>query len=86
MRPCRIPGCPGTEELKPLVHVVRRKGQLMVFRNVPAWVCNVCGETLFTRDTVARLEQLREVPGQAVGMVPLYEFIPEPQETDRVAT
>lgn len=85
MRKCPLPGCPGTEELKPLVYTARRKGQLIVFRNVPAWVCNFCGETVFTPDTSRRLEQLQENPGQPVGMVPLYEFVPAPQEADSAA-
>ena len=36
MRACRLPVCPGMEELKPLVRTARHKGQLLVFRNVPA--------------------------------------------------
>jgi YgiT-type zinc finger domain-containing protein len=84
MRACRMPGCPGMEELKPLMHTARHKGQLLVFRNVPAWVCNVCGETVFTADTVVRLEELREAPGQPVGAVPLYEFVPAVPEAAEV--
>jgi YgiT-type zinc finger domain-containing protein len=81
-RKCPLPGCPGTEELKPQVYTARRKGQLIVFRNVPAWVCNFCGETVFALETSRRLEQLIEAPGQPVGLVPLYEFSPAPQEAE----
>jgi YgiT-type zinc finger domain-containing protein len=85
MRPCRLPGCPGTLELKPLLHVVHPKGQVLLFRNVPVWKCDICGDTLFDLETSRRLEQLMDAPGQLVGMVPLYEFVPAPQEADRAA-
>jgi hypothetical protein len=61
------------------VYTARHQGQLIVFRNVPAWVCNVCGDTIFTPETSKRLEQLIEAPGEPVGMVPLYEFVPATQ-------
>jgi YgiT-type zinc finger domain-containing protein len=71
-----VGGCPGTEELTPLVYTARRQGQLIVFRNVPAWVCNFCGDTVFMPDTSQLLEQLIEAPGEPVGLVPLHEFVP----------
>jgi YgiT-type zinc finger domain-containing protein len=82
-RPCRLPGCPGREELQGRVEVERHKGQLILFRNVPAWVCHHCGDITFTADTVRRLEQLREEPGQPVGTVPLYEYVPAEVATGR---
>ena len=71
---CSLAGCPGEYETKSVVHPVRHRGQVVVIDHVPGEVCSVCGDVLFTPDTVRRIEDvLRESPGPSRS-VPLYEF------------
>lgn len=67
-------GCPGHYEEREGAHTVRYRGQLIVIDHVPAEVCVVCGDVLFTPETVRRLEQLLGTSAVPVSMVPLYEF------------
>jgi hypothetical protein len=46
----------------------------MVIDHIPAEVCTVCGDVLFSPDTIERLEQLRWLDGPPERTVPLYEF------------
>ncbi len=34
------------------------KGQMVIVENVPAWVCEQCGETYFDPDVVDRIQAL----------------------------
>ena len=56
---CSIEGCPGEYETQSVVHPVRHRGQVVVIDHVPGEVCSVCGDVLFTPDTVRRIEVLR---------------------------
>jgi YgiT-type zinc finger domain-containing protein len=71
---CRITGCPGTYETKRRVRTIHRQGELLVIQNVPAEVCDVCGDTFFHEETVCHLEAMAHDPGTPVGRVPLYEY------------
>jgi YgiT-type zinc finger domain-containing protein len=71
---CRIAGCPGTYETKRRVRTIHHKGELLVIQNVPAEVCDVCGDTFFHEETVRHLEAMAHDPGTPVGRVPLYEY------------
>lgn len=46
--------------------VVRQDGEVIVVENVPAWVCEVCGEKAFDAGVVQRLQEtIREKKGPA---------------------
>ena len=47
-----IEGCPGEYEQREVVHTVRQGDRIIVIDHVPAEVCNVCGDVLFTPETV----------------------------------
>ena len=74
MESCRIQGCPGEYEERAILHLERWNGQPVAIDHVPAKVCAVCGEVLFTFATVQQLEALRQAPPEPVGAVPLYEY------------
>jgi YgiT-type zinc finger domain-containing protein len=74
MQPCRISGCPGHYEDKLKLYAARYKGQPIVVDHIPMQICDFCGDTLLTLDTVERLEQLREQPPASARMIPLYEY------------
>ena len=71
---CTIEGCPGTYEDKLIFHSMRYKGQVLVFDQVPAEVCAVCGDTLLKPETIERIEKkLKEGQG-ADDAAPLYRY------------
>jgi len=71
---CSINGCPGEYEQREVVHTVRQGDQLIVIDHVPAEVCSICGDVLFTPDTVRKIEFLRHTPVPPTRTVPLYDF------------
>lgn len=47
---------------KPVSYTVTRKGYHLIIDDVPAWVCEQCGEPLFDEATVDTIQEiLREV-------------------------
>jgi YgiT-type zinc finger domain-containing protein len=71
---CTIVGCPGTYEVRTVVHTVRHRGEVIVIDHVPAEVCNVCGDVLLAPETVRRIEALLAATPPRLRTVPLYEF------------
>ena len=71
---CSIQGCPGEYEAKTVIHTVRSGGRVVVLDHVPAEVCPVCGDVLFTPETVRRIEHLLANLGKPSQTVPLFEF------------
>jgi len=71
---CTVKGCPGTYEERTIVHTMHRGDQILVIDHVPADVCPVCGDILFTPETVRRLETLGRLTSAPIGTVPLYDF------------
>ncbi len=71
---CSIDGCPGEYEQREIVHVERHGNDIMVIEHVPAEVCDVCGDVLFTPETVRQLERLQHTIAKPIRTVPLYDF------------
>lgn len=55
---CTIQGCPGHYIEKHVSHTFRREGRLIVIDGVPAEVCDVCGDVLFSPKTSRKLDRL----------------------------
>lgn len=74
-RACSIQGCPGTYETRNVVHTVRYRGEIIVIEHVPAEVCAVCGDVLFSPETVEHLQRIvRERSRPASRHAPVYSF------------
>ena len=71
---CSIEGCPGEYEQREGVHTVRQGNRIMVIDHVPAEVCTICGDVLFTPETVRKIEILRRTIEPPTRTVPLYDF------------
>jgi YgiT-type zinc finger domain-containing protein len=71
---CTVGGCPGEYEQREIAHIIHQGNLIMVIDRVPAEVCPICGDILFTPDTVRRLEQLRRQAPPPKRTVPLYDF------------
>ncbi len=51
----QCPLCGGETVRKKVDHEYRKNGQYIVIKNVPAYVCQDCGETLFDSSVVKKL-------------------------------
>jgi len=71
---CGIAECPGQYEERLVIHTVRFQGEVIVFDNVPAEVCPICGDVLFKPETVRRIEEMLGTRGTPSRRVPLYEY------------
>jgi YgiT-type zinc finger domain-containing protein len=49
--------CKGTLVRKTVSYTANRKGYHLIIDDVPAWVCEQCGEPLFDETTVAAIQQ-----------------------------
>jgi YgiT-type zinc finger domain-containing protein len=71
---CSIQGCPGEYHPKTVIHTVRSGGRVVVIDHVPAEVCAICGDVLFTPQTVRHIEQLLADLPKSKKTVPLFEY------------
>ncbi len=71
---CNSADCPGEYEQREVAHTVRQGDRIIVINHVPAEVCTVCGDVLFTPATVRKIEALRRTTAPPARSVPLYEF------------
>jgi YgiT-type zinc finger domain-containing protein len=71
---CSIEGCPGEYEQREVVHTIRQGNRIIVIDHVPAEVCTLCGDVLFTPETVRLIERLRHTTLPPERTVPLYDF------------
>lgn len=53
---CTMQGCAGNYEDRRILHTVRHQGEVVVIDQVPAEVCDVCGDVLLRPETIANLE------------------------------
>jgi YgiT-type zinc finger domain-containing protein len=71
---CSIADCPGEYEQREVVRAVRQGERIIVIEHIPAEVCDVYGDVLFTPETIERLEVLRQISTPPTRTVPLYKF------------
>jgi YgiT-type zinc finger domain-containing protein len=64
--------CPGEYIPWRITHLVKHDGNAVVFENVPAEVCDVCGDTLLALNAVEAIEAMLRNPGPPVRTVPVY--------------
>lgn len=74
MRKQKMKACSGEYEDKRVVHTVRYRGEIIVIENVPAEVCSVCGDVLFSPGTVRQIERLLRTQRATTRVAPVYEF------------
>ena len=71
---CSVPDCPGEYEQREVVRAMSQGDRIIVVEHIPAEVCDVCGDVLFTPETIERLEALRQTTAPPIRTVPLYRF------------
>ena len=71
---CTIEGCRGGYERTTVTHTVHHNGEVVVIDHVPAEVCDVCGDVLFSPETLRHIEKILQAMPEPDTTVPLYEF------------
>ncbi len=71
---CSFKNCSGEYENEFIVHTVRKGDEIIVFENVPAEVCTICGDSILKPDTVRRLEKAIKERAKPEKMIPLYAY------------
>ena len=72
---CSLRGCPGEYEDRRIVQTRRHANRIIVIDDVPAEVCDFCGDVLLTVDTVRRIKQIVREGGAPHRMAPIYEYL-----------
>ena len=62
----------GTYRERLIVFSSRRGGRAVVVEDVPAWVCDACGDKVITDETARKIEQVTQ--GEAKETAPLYRL------------
>jgi YgiT-type zinc finger domain-containing protein len=57
---CRVDPQHGEYEERTVLHTARRQGEPILIEDVPALVCTVCGDTLFTAQNMKQIEGMKE--------------------------
>lgn len=71
---CSITGCSGEYEHRRVVQTLCRRDRTIVVEDVPAEVCSICGDTLYSAETVRSIEQLLASSPEVVKTVPSFTF------------
>jgi len=66
---CQV--CEGQYEEKLIARAYRRDGKVIVVDDVPAEVCNVCGDTLLRPETVERIQEALSMADEAQEFAPV---------------
>ncbi len=72
---CSIQGCPGEYEHRVIVHTVKHGGDVLVFEDVPAEVCDVCSDTLLAPHTIRHIEELMARQAKPDKHAPVYTYV-----------
>jgi YgiT-type zinc finger domain-containing protein len=71
---CGLQECGGAYGDRRISQAFRHNGEIVVLDNIPAEVCDVCGDTLLAPETVRHIEKVLLTRGTPTRTVPLYEY------------
>jgi YgiT-type zinc finger domain-containing protein len=57
---CRIDPQHGDYEERTVLYTAKLRGEPIIIEDVPALVCPLCGDTLFTAQTLKQIERIKE--------------------------
>ena len=72
----KCPLCGGKLKNEKITHPQKYKGKIVILENVPAEVCQQCGEVLLRPDVLERMQELvwSEAPPQRTAQIPVYDL------------
>ncbi len=72
---CSNNDCPGGYDRKFVTHTVRPGGELIIIDDVPALVCDTCGDVLFEPATIEQIEHVLQDRGrEPVATAPVFHL------------
>ncbi|MCP4346273.1 MAG: YgiT-type zinc finger protein [Desulfobacterales bacterium] len=74
MKNCSIRGCEGKYEDKIISRMLTHKKEQVVLENIPAEVCDICGDTLISLNTSAAIEKILKNLNDPINTLPVYEL------------
>ena len=66
--------CKGDMKPSTTTHVVEIEKKIIIVRNVPCLKCTQCGETVYTGDTVEKLEKIVNTLSQLMTEIAVVEY------------
>ncbi len=71
---CNVKGCPGQYQEQCVNLAEEMNEQIVLVRNVPAQVCDFCGDVLTTWDTMAQVTAFLASNPPVISTTSVYEF------------
>lgn len=73
---CTTAGCPGSYERRLVALTLRYGGELIVLDNIPAEVCDTCGDDRLSAETNEKIDRLLKEHERLTprASAPVYEF------------
>lgn len=70
-----MPGCQGQYEEEAITQALRfGDGRVIVIDAIPAWVRDICGDTLIDPEAAEAIERIKADPPAPSALVPLYRI------------
>ena len=69
---CRIDVQHGDYERRTVTYTAKLDGQPLIIEDVPALVCPLCGDTLFSAQTLKRIERMKESLPAPIRQAPVF--------------
>ena len=71
---CTVAGCSGEYRERFITQVFDRQGRIIVVEDIPAQVCDVCGDILLVPKVVERLVKTDAAGKEPVKFAPVFEY------------
>ena len=71
---CSIQGRPGHYRKQTIFYTLRCEGEVRVFENVSAEVCDVCSDTLLKPQTIQHIETMLQQNTKPSKLAPVYDY------------
>ena len=57
------------------IHTIQLRNCIVVIKNVPCLKCSQCGETVFSTDTIEKVEQILQCAQQSAAEITVINFL-----------
>ena len=74
MMKCTVAGCSGEYEERLITQIFTRGEQAIVVEDIPAKVCDVCGDTLLAPEVVEQLLNIDVTRKEPVKFAPVFKY------------
>lgn len=71
---CGIEGCTGEYRKVEVTRAFRKDDRVVVIDHIPAEVCSVCGEMVFSLDTLDGIQRILAAGTESARTAPVFEY------------